>query len=131
MKHLFLAVVLLTVTFTSALAGGRPTKAENDAAMKAGRTQITQKTTDLEKSVIDHNTVAAQAAVREVQHLMANGMQQMLHEINMETGDQQKASFAHYNQAEKAVNEFNQLSKNVSTNGKQLVEKAHAFIKLY
>lgn len=131
MKHLFLAVALLTVTFATALAGGRPTKAENDAAMKAGRTQIANKTMDLEKSVLSHNVVAAQAAVREVQALMAKGMQQMSHEINMETGDQQKASFAHYNQAEKAVHEFTVLSKDVSANGKQLVEKAHAFIKLY
>jgi hypothetical protein len=62
---------------------------------------------------------------------MRKGMAQILNDVNMQTGDQQKAGFTHYNQVEKVVHEYFLLSQNVGTNGKQLLEKANAYKKLY
>ena len=131
MKQIILAVTLIAAIFTSALAGERPTKAENAAAMKTGRTLLTAKTSELETTVNNHNIQAAQNAATEVLALMRKGMAQTNVEINFQTGDQQKAGFAHYNDLEKVVYEYTLLSKNVAANGKQLVEHAQAFIKKY
>ena len=131
MKHIILVAALIALTFSTAFAGERPTKAENDAAIKASRTLLTTKISDLEKNVADHNTQAAQAAATEVQTLMRKGMGLTSIEMNLETREEQKATNVRYLNMEQAAHQYTLLSGDVAANGKQLVEYARAFIKQY
>ncbi len=131
MKHLILAAAFLTATFIPAFAGERPTKAENDAAMRNGRTELSAKVVELENNIKNHNAQQTQAVAAEVLVLMQKGMAQTRIEVDLEKGAQQKAANARFLKLEEATHQYRQLSGNVAVNGKQLVEYAQSFVKQY
>lgn len=130
MKRLFFITALITATFISAMAA-RPTKAENDAAMQVGRKALASKIIELENSVKSHNSANLNTVSSQVLDLMRRGMSQTSVEINFESGEQQKASFKHYNEIEKTLHEYTLLMKEPSANGQQLINHAQAFLKAY
>ena len=130
MKHLFLAAALVAATFCTAIAGERPSKAENEAAMKAGRKVLAVKVSELEKDINSHNAKASGTAL-DVLKLMQNGLYQSSVAISYQAAPQQKTANQSYNKMEMVVYEYKNLTKDVSGNGKQLVDHAHTFLKQY
>ena len=131
MKHLILAVVMIAATITSAFADNRPTKADNEAAMKVGRTQLAAKTVELNNSINSHNTALAQSTAANVLDLMRKGMAQTYVKLNLESRDQQKEINKHYLEMERLTHEYQILSQNVPANGAKLVSHAQSFLKEY
>jgi hypothetical protein len=132
MKQLFLAIALIATTFSSAFAGGRLTKAENEAAMKAGHEALAAKVVQFESTLKANNTQSIESVATEIQQLMRKGMQQYMYKVTLEQGNQQTAAENHYRQLESVNHSYNQLiSANASTNGTQLLSKAKDFLKLY
>ena len=130
MKQLIIAGFFLVAGVTTVFAG-RPSKAENDAAMKSGRQMVASKTTVLQQQIQSRNTAQLKSTTTELLSLMRQGMVQLNREIPLETGDQQKASFVRYNNMEKIVFEYSQLSTDPVKNSAQLLDHVKAFSKLY
>jgi len=129
MKHLILAVLFIAATFSTAFADNR--LAENAAAIKAGRTVLSVKISELENNLKNHDMQTAQAVAADVLVLMRKGMAQTMDKMNLESKDQQKAINKHYLEMEKLTYEYSLLSQDVSKNGKQLVSQAQSFMKQY
>jgi hypothetical protein len=130
MKQLVIAAALVALSFITASAQ-RATKAENDAAMKAGRQTFTAKTATFETDIRNHNYQAAETLAGEMLTLMRKGMSQIQIEAQFEQGAVQKATFEHYNDVERTVHNFDELSRNVTANSKELAKLAKTFITQY
>ena len=131
MKRLLFTLVIIAATITSVFADNRPTKAGNETAMKAGRSQLSAKTLELENSIKGRNVQLAQSTAANVLELMRQGMAQKSVQLNLESRDKQAEINRHYLEMERLTNEYQVLSQNVSANGPQLVRNAQAFLREY
>jgi hypothetical protein len=130
MKKIMLAAALIAATFSAALAE-RPTKAANDAAMKAGHQAIVTKTSDLESSLKRHDSQAAEAATMDILALMRKGVAQTRYDADMLSGAQHDARYKHMLDMENMVHDFIEYSKDVNANGTKLVQQAKTFLTAY
>lgn len=126
-----LAAALIAATFSSAFAGGRHTKAEIDAAMKAGRKALISKTAELEADVKRHDKAAAEAAAMDVLALMRQGVANTRHDADIMSGAPAEAQMKHMLSMENIVFDYMKLAKDVANNGPQLVTTAKSFIATY
>src|SRR5687767_12456214 len=106
MKHLLLIAALSFAAFSSAFAENRVTKAENDAAMKAGRKELAARLSIFEKNVISRNNKAIESSAVEVLELMRKGMGQVGNAVNLEKGKSQEMAAKQYNNIEKVVHDY-------------------------
>lgn len=131
MKKIILAAALIAATFSAAIAGGRLTKAENDAAMKAGRKALVSKTSELEADLKQHNNDAAEAATMDILALMRQGVAQTRRDADMITGEPAKAQMKHMLGMEDIVFEYMKVMKDVPANGAKILSTAKTFQSTY
>ncbi|MEO6832486.1 MAG: hypothetical protein ABI378_08610 [Chitinophagaceae bacterium] len=131
MKHFFLTVSFVTATIFSAFAENHLTKAENDAAIRMGRQQVSTIMLQFEQSVRAKNPASIKTNVVELEKLMRKGMVEAGNTINFEPKEKQAESARKYNSLEMEVHQFHQLSKDPVANAQQLLEQAKEFQKRY
>lgn len=133
MKRILLGLSFCLAFATAGNAEKRPTLESNEAAMKAGRIQMTNKTTELESKLKAHDIPAAQSSAANLLDLMRQGMTLTLTQLNLQTGDRKKQEVTngHYLKMEKLTHDFQVASSNVSANGPQLVDYAKKYLKEY
>lgn len=130
MKKIMLAAALIAATFSAALAE-RPTKAANDAAMKAGHQAIVSKTSELEATLKRHDNQAAEAAAMDILALMRKGVAQTRYDAETLTGTQRESRMKHMLDMEGMVHDYIEYSKDVNSNGPKLVQQAKTFLTAY
>ncbi len=130
MKKIMLVAALIAATFSPALAD-RPTKASNDADMKAGRKALVTKTSELEADIKAHKSDEAEAVVMDILALMRHGVAQTRYDADMKTGQAHKDGLDHMLSMEMMVHDYMQLSKDVDANGQALVAQAKKFLTAY
>lgn len=131
MKKIMLAAVLIATTFSFAIGRERPTKAANDAAMKAGHQALVVKTAELESSLKANKKTEAEAAAMDILALMRKGVSQTRHDADMQTGAQHDARMKHMLKMEGIVHDYMEYSRNISSNGQKMVETAKTFLNNY
>ena len=131
MKKIMLAAALIAATFSAATARVLPSKAENDAAMKAGHKALVSKTYTLETNLKQHNTAAAEATAMDILALMRKGVSQTRNDADLATGPQHEARMNDMLKMEDMVRTYLVLIKDVSANGDKLVQQAQIFLTAY
>ena len=131
MKHLVLAVAFLTMSCLTALAGERPTKESNAAAIQQGRAALSSKIAAFESSLKANNTTQANALATEIHGLLRTGMSHTMNEIALAPKEDRKTINVRYLAQEEAAHSFYQMLKDVPGNGNKLVNQAKSFLKTY
>lgn len=130
MKKITLLAAFLAASFTFAFAQGN-TKAEIDAAIKAGHKTLNTKIVELQKSLKDHNADATQTNYNEVLKLMRTGVSQTRQDAELLTGTERDVRYKHMLALENIVSTYLNLSKDVDANGDKVVATAKSFLAEY
>ncbi len=135
MKHLILAAALIAATCTAAFAGDTTPKADNDAAMKAGRKALVVKTTEFENDLKTGKYAAAEAASMDLLAIIRHGVGQTRTDANilMREGNHPaaQAQMKHMESMEALVHDYMTYSNDVKTNGTKMLDVLHKFSSTY
>lgn len=134
MKRTFiLALSFILALAAPARADNRPTLESNEAAIKAGRSQVNAKTSQFETELKNQNMQAAQASAQSLLNMMQHGMELTRTKLNLQTGDpkKQEVTNSHYLKMEQLTHDFHLASANVNANGPKMVDYAKRYLKEY